>query len=233
MSKEPNNLLEEYPDTAVARQILEAEIAEEALQRFRQSDPSQKWAEERRLKSRRQKLVKEFQERVRVQTAENEKALAGSVLFLADQTTYRQYIEKQLVIRGHDVFTAMRLSEFLGILGKSQVDLLVLNLPGSQSFPLAQMLKSKSLSLREKPFILCSDHCRREDLVLGHRLNIKGWFTRPFKTDEFIESVSGEICLARRRNGAVVPARGPARAQQPSLDSIVIPGGRSARVPSR
>lgn len=197
---------------------------DEVWQRYQQSDPASDWVQMRRKKRRRQNLIRSLQDRFRINAVESERALAGNVLFLVDETTYREYVEKMLIIRGHEVQTTRRVSDFINWLSRNSVDVVVVNVASGNGFELARILKTNP-TLKAIPFILCSESTKREDLVAAHRINITNWFVRPFRTDEFVDVVSEQVHLARQKLTARKKTTVPAGVDGRS-DSIVIRGGR-------
>lgn len=168
-----------------------------------------------------QRFLRDYQRQQRERARATELALAGTVLFLVDQSSYRQYIEKRLEVIGHTVITTQRLQECLRTVAERPIDLLVVNLSGVTGFRLSCLLKERSERLHRLPFIVCAENVTAAQVREARQMNVVGFFSRPIQMDQFCLEVSRTVQEIRHRE-----LRSRGAAVEP-FDSVVIAGRKS------
>jgi len=123
-----------------------------------------------------------------------------NVLVVDDEKSLRDFVRKNLEIRGYKVLTASNGLEALAIFNTERIDLVILDimLPGIDGLEVCRRLRQGSIV----PILMLTARAEEIDRVLGLELGADDYLTKPFAFQELLARVRA---LLRRRVEAEPP----------------------------
>jgi two-component system KDP operon response regulator KdpE len=123
-----------------------------------------------------------------------------SVLVVDDQKNLRDFMRKNLTVRGFTVHTAQNGLEALAIFDAQPLDLIILDvmMPGMDGLETARRIRQRSTI----PIIILTALGEEKDKVTALDLGADDYLTKPFGVEEFLARVRAVLRRSKARGGA-------------------------------
>lgn len=131
--------------------------------------------------------------------------MSDRILVVEDEQSIRTIVEYALRDAGFSVVTAARGDDALEIVGRDQIDLVVLDLmlPGLDGLEVCKRIRRE----RSMPIIMLSARGEELDKVLGLELGADDYVTKPFSPRELVSRVRANLRRARLEPDRTAPLR--------------------------
>lgn len=124
------------------------------------------------------------------------------ILVVDDEPDIRQLIKLRLELRKYEVLTAQDGAEAIATAQAAHPDLIMMDviMPGQNGYATCRQLKDLE-STKDIPVVFLTAKGRQDDIMQGTLVGGAAYLTKPFDTQQMLQTVDAVLAEARERRG--------------------------------